>query len=394
MCYPNVMEISSAKILVVDDNPDNRDVLSRRLKRLGLAQIAEAADGIEALDRLRAEAFDLVLLDVMMPRMNGVEMLEVMRGEGRLEDTPVVMISAASELETVVRCIELGAEDYLPKPFNAALLAARVRAVLEKKFLRAVNRVQLARLEAELAEARLHQAAMLPTHFPVDPALLDVHAEIVPALEVGGDLYDFFEVVPGLYCVAVGDVAGKGTAAALVMARTRSLLRAGTLQFRAIAGRAPSPSEIAAHLNDELCKNNPHMKFVTLLLGFYDVARGTLTYCNAGHVYPVVGGPAGASEVTNMPDPALGVMEDMTYTDLELTLGLGEMLVLASDGVADILDPEMNAFGTERLLAKAAELVAGSAEKAVSEIVGAALAFSNGAPQFDDVTVLVMRRLA
>lgn len=394
MCYPfAAMDLSSARILVVDDNADNRDVLARRLKRLELTQVRQAADGVEALDMVRAEPFDLVLLDVMMPRMNGVEMLEIMKAEDRLEETPVVMISAASELDTVVRCIQLGAEDYLPKPFNAALLAARVRAVLEKKFLRAQNAMQLARLERELAEARLHQRAMLPAEFSFYPASIDLHAVIEPALEVGGDLFDVFEVRPGLLCVAVGDVAGKGTAAALVMARTRSLLRAGTLQFQTIAGRTPKPSEIAAHVNDELCKNNPHMKFVTLMLGFYEVAEGVLTYANAGHVFPIVLGADGAREVENLPDPALGVIEDLDFADHVLPLGVGETLLLASDGLGDLQDPGMNSFGTERILAEAASVAGRAAEEAIAHIVGVATTFGDGAPQFDDVTVLALRRL-
>lgn len=387
------MDLSAARLLVIDDNADNRDVLARRLKRLDLTQVAQAADGIEGLDLLRAEPFDLVLLDVMMPRMNGIEMLEIMKAEGRLEETPVVMISAASEIDTVVRCIELGAEDYLPKPFNAALLAARVRAVLEKKFLRAENRMQLARLERELAEAWMHQQSMLPTEFPVDPGMLDIHAMIDPALEVGGDLYDVFEVRPGLLCLAVGDVAGKGTAAALVMARTRSLLRAGTLQFQAIAGRTPRPSEIAALVNEELCKNNPHLKFVTLFLAFYDIASGSLTYCNAGHVFPVVLRSGEAAEIANPTDPALGVIEDMIFEDHGLVLEIGDTLILASDGLADVQDPDMNSFGVERILAEAAAAGGLNAAGAVARIVGAAQAFANGAAQFDDVTILAVRRL-
>ena len=219
------MKLSTARILVVDDNRDNRDVLIRRLKRLELTDVAEATDGIEAMDALRSSSFDLVLLDVMMPRMNGIEVLQAMQAEERLEQTPVLMISAASEIDTMVRCIELGAEDYLPKPFNPALLAARIRAVLEKKFLRAENKSQLDRLERELAEARVYQLSMVPSEFPVDP-LVDVHAVMEPALEVGGDLYDVFTVGAGQLCVAIGDVAGKGTAAALFMADAQ-LPRAG-----------------------------------------------------------------------------------------------------------------------------------------------------------------------
>ncbi len=110
---------------MVDDVAENRDLLLRRLRRMQLTDTAEAANGREALELIRREPFDLVLLDVMMPEMSGIEVLRALREDGRLTDLPVVMISAASEIEKVVECVELGAEDYLPKPFNPALLAAR-----------------------------------------------------------------------------------------------------------------------------------------------------------------------------------------------------------------------------------------------------------------------------
>src|SRR5277367_476092 len=154
------MTFTTARLLVVDDNPDNREMLSRRLKRLGYDNVSLAVDGEEALAMNNASAFDAILLDVMMPRKSGIEVLEQLRSENRLEDTPVIMISAATEIETVVRCLELGAEDYLPKPFNPVLLRARLGSVLEKKALRAEVRRQLRRMEAELAEARQQQLSM------------------------------------------------------------------------------------------------------------------------------------------------------------------------------------------------------------------------------------------
>jgi len=303
------------------------------------------------------------------------------------------MISAASEIETVVRCIELGAEDYLPKPFNPALLAARVGAVLERKLLRDMNRRQLERLEQELAEAWLCQQSMLPSDFPVDPRQLDIFASVDPALEVGGDLYDVFEVAPGLIALAIGDVAGKGASAALFMARTRSLLRAGTLQFHAVSGRVPRPSEIVALVNDELNKNNPQSRFVTLFLAFYELSTGRLSYCNAGHVYPILSNAATVAELSTQPDPALGVIEGLDFHDHELLLAVGDCLFLTSDGLSDMQDLEQAQFGTENILTE----IATNRGLPAGELAGAVLAkaqgFANGAAQFDDITVLVVRRL-
>jgi CheY-like chemotaxis protein len=123
-------------LLVVDDNEDNRYTLVQRLRRLRYTNVTTAVDGREALTRLRQRDFDLILLDVMMPELNGYEVLEQLRADERLRHVPVIMISAVDQVESVVRCIELGAEDYLPKPFDPVLLRARIGACLEKKRLR------------------------------------------------------------------------------------------------------------------------------------------------------------------------------------------------------------------------------------------------------------------
>lgn len=125
----------AAQILIVDDNPLNRDVLGRRLLRQGY-QVASAKQGQQALQMLTTQDYDLVLLDVMMPEMDGYEVLRRLKADPQRRDIPVIMISALEELDSVVRCIELGAEDYLPKPFNPVLLRARTEACLEKKRLR------------------------------------------------------------------------------------------------------------------------------------------------------------------------------------------------------------------------------------------------------------------
>jgi GAF domain-containing protein len=129
------MSETDAALLVVDDIEDNRFALSRRLARQGYLNVTTAADGRHALELLNYRPFDLVLLDIMMPNVNGYEVLAAMKADERLRHIPVIMISAVDEIDSVIRCIELGAEDYLPKPFNPTLLRARVGASLERKRL-------------------------------------------------------------------------------------------------------------------------------------------------------------------------------------------------------------------------------------------------------------------
>jgi adenylate cyclase len=154
---------ADAALLVVDDIEDNRYALTRRLAREGYSNVTTAVDGEQALELLNAKPFDLVLLDIMMPKGNGYQVLERMKADDKLRHIPVIMISAVDEIDSVVRCIELGAEDYLPKPFNPTLLRARVGACLERKRLHdqvaaqaadlaAWNRTLEQRVEQQLSE--------------------------------------------------------------------------------------------------------------------------------------------------------------------------------------------------------------------------------------------------
>ncbi len=153
---------SAPRILVVDDNDDNRYTLTERLKREGYANLAIAGDGAEALGLLAAEPFDLVLLDVMMPVLDGIETLARLKADERLRHIPAIMISAVGEIDRVARCIELEAEDYLPKPFNKVILRARVSASLERKRLRDAERAYLAEIEAQRRQLDAALRAILP----------------------------------------------------------------------------------------------------------------------------------------------------------------------------------------------------------------------------------------
>jgi adenylate cyclase len=150
-------------LLVVDDSDDNRYTLVRRLRRQGHEHVLEAADGPSALELLRTRPIDLVLLDVMMPGMSGADVLAAMKQDMDLRELPVIMISALDDHEVVVRCLELGAEDYLPKPFDPTVLNARVTASLEKRRLRKQQADYLDQVERERERADRLLTAMVPT---------------------------------------------------------------------------------------------------------------------------------------------------------------------------------------------------------------------------------------
>lgn len=155
------MNAEQGSILIVDDIEANRDLLSRRLQRQG-HEVVVAEHGRQAIERLKQQPFDLVLCDIMMPEMNGYQVLEHLKTDAALRHIPIIMISALDDIESVVRCIELGAEDYLFKPFNPTLLKARINACLEKKRLRDQEQAYLKQLQAEQEKSERLLLSILP----------------------------------------------------------------------------------------------------------------------------------------------------------------------------------------------------------------------------------------
>jgi adenylate cyclase len=152
----DLVAVQPSRILVVDDNASNRDLLTRRLQRQGHT-VLQAEDGTIALAMVEKQAPDLVLLDLMMPGISGYDVLASLKSDPRFRNIPVVMISALSELDSIVRCIEAGADDYLAKPFEPTLLRARVGSSLERKHLRDRERemIEALRIEKERSEQLL-----------------------------------------------------------------------------------------------------------------------------------------------------------------------------------------------------------------------------------------------
>lgn len=389
---PGLVDPGSVSILVVEDSSFNRLVLRKRLAELGYSRLTEATDGVEGLAAIEAGTFDIVLLDLEMPRLDGIGVLERLHA-ARGTAPPVIVISALTEMEGIVRCIELGAEDYLPKSFDPPLLRARLGAVLEKKRLRDLADQRLAALEAELESARAAQLDLVPRDFAgIAPAGLSLHAAMIPARQVGGDLYDALRLGPSLLLACVADVSGKGAPAGLTMARTTGLIRS-TAAMLSEGGAVPDPAAILARANDDLARENESQTFVTVVLAVLDAADGTGRIALAGHESPLLlrDGQVRVLEGLSR-QPPLGTMEGFPYRSDPLALTPGEALFLFSDGVTEAEDAAERFFGREGL-AEALRPVAGAMPRALVEAVLEAVSgFAGGAAQADDITVLAVRR--
>jgi serine phosphatase RsbU (regulator of sigma subunit) len=371
----------------------NRDLLSRRLKQLGHG-VDTAVNGREALEKIAAGEFDLVLLDIMMPEVDGYKVLETLRENGTLDRLPVIMISAVSEIDSVVRCVEMGATDYLPKPFNPVLLKARVNATLEKKRLRDKERLWAKSMERELDIGREIQASFLPDELP-GVVGWEIAAKFSPARQVAGDFYDAFPLGSGVHFgVVVADVCDKGVGAALFMALFRSLIRAFTERAYEAATSSDADRLLSTVVatNDYIARTHGNSNmFATVFFGVLDPPTGTLYWINAGHEAPIVVGPSGIVSRLPPSGPALGMMPAMTFEVRESRIEPGQTLLAFTDGVTDARDVSGALYSEKRLLDLVGE-GAPTATGLLERIEQAVSAHSAGAERSDDITMLAVRR--
>ena len=388
------MTADSRRQLVVDDNKLNRILPIPNLEEQGHC-VEPAVNRREALERLRNDSFDLVLLDIEMPEMDGYQVLSAMKADLQLRHIPVIMVTAVEEIESAIRCIEMGAEDYLPKPFNPVLLRARIGASLDKKHLRDKEQLYLKSLERELEIGREIQAGFLPTELPQADGW-DIAASLKSAKEVAGDFYDaFYLESENKICLVIADVCDKGVGAALFMTLFRSLLRF-TISAADIFGERPAASKLkyAATLTNNYIANThgDTGMFATIFFGLLDPVDGTLMYINAGHENPLIVNSNGVCKSLMKTGRAIGAVPDSKFDVCEARLEPGELLFAFTDGVPDALDTTGNSFGRERLISLLHNDI--SAETLLAEIRTKLDEHIAVAEQFDDITLLVVQRLA
>ena len=385
------MNPAHARVLVVDDIDENRDILVRRLRRLGVVHIEQAVNGREALAAISQHEFDLVLLDIMMPEVDGFEVLRQLSEAGKLTDLPVIVISALNDMDPVVRCIEMGAEDFVLKPFNATLLRARILATLEKKMLRDSMRQELQRKQIELNDARALQLALVPPDYRGSHHGRDIAIDIVlePAKEVGGDLVDYFLIGDDMLVMLIGDVSGKGAAAGLMMARTQALFR-GLLSRPDVREVFGQPERAAGMVHSILSRGNDSCMFVTMLLATLELRSGKLSYVRAGHVEPFLIRADGAvGRLACSGGLPFGLMdENFSYESTSVQLETNDQLLVVTDGVTEAMAPGEDMFGDDRVT----ELLAAHAGRSLlPTLVSAVREFEGGLAAFDDLAAIHLR---
>jgi len=386
------MADKSHKILVVDDEPDLEQLMLQRMRReirRGRYEFVFAGNGEEALERLDEHSdIDVVLSDINMPKMNGLELLEKL--SERDLDSRAVMVSAYGDIKNIRTAMNHGAFDFVTKPVDFNDLRVTLERTLGhldvwRDAMR--SRDQLATLQHDLQLASKMQQSILPAEFPGSPHFR-VFGNMKAAQEVGGDFYDVTTLPDGRLAMAVADVSGKGVPAALFMMSSCTLLRGATIG-------SDNPAEVLRTTNSALYETNESTMFVTVFFAVFNPADGRLHYANGGHNHPVVIHADGTADVLpKTRGVALGVVQDFEYESREMTLAPGDTLIMYTDGVTEAENAAAEQFEMERLRGLFADTPPDSAEAAVVEVFRAVEEFAGDAPQFDDITCLVLRRYA
>lgn len=381
------------KILVVDDEPQVERLILQRFRRKIRNKeydLEFAQNGLEALEKLnQTPDFDMVLTDINMPQMDGLTFLSKLNElESHLK---AVMVSAYGDMENIRTAMNLGAYDFVTKPINFEDLEITIaKTMKEIEILReaAVAREKLNRLQQELAIASEIQKSILPTDFTTitSSTPLELHAEMIAAKAVGGDFYDFFLIDENQLGLVVGDVSGKGMPAALFMAVSRTLLKT-------IGLNGMPPSECLTQVNLLLNQDNVTSMFVTIFYGVFHMKTGSLEYCIGGHNPPYIVEANGELKyLDDSQNIALGVLESYQYQSRKIVLEPGSSLVLYTDGITEAINKAQDFFSEERLEGHLKKYADASPRDMINVIVDEVEAFSVGMPQFDDITMMVVRR--
>jgi len=378
--------VAEGHLLVADDDASNREMLARRLQRQGY-RVSLASSGLEVLRLVRAQKFDLVLLDMIMPGLDGYQVLTRMKSDPAMADIPVIIISSLDQENNVARCIEAGAEDYVGKPFNSVFLRARIGACLERKHLRDLERQTFEALKRsqkilcdELAEAAAYVRSLLPPPLEDGPVLASWR--FLPSTQLGGDAFGYHWLDERRFAVYVLDVCGHGVGAALLSVSVMNVLRNRSVPNVDFA----DPAAVLAALNQAFPMERQNNMFFTLWYGVISTDSRELTFACGGHPPAVVLDPAAASPVLlRVPGAIIGGFPEARYAGGKRALVTGSRLYVFSDGVYELARADGTTVQLEEFVAEMGKPAAASK---LDEIMAWATAIRSGAGFEDDVSIL------
>jgi sigma-B regulation protein RsbU (phosphoserine phosphatase) len=382
---------SGERILVADDDATSRKLLARILNRAGFA-CTEAPDGIAALKQLHDDPPSLLLLDYDMPGMNGAEVLKQLRHDANavIAQIPAIMLTGHGGEESEVLCLEAGADDFVTKPINDAVLRARIDTHLRLRSMRSQLQKQNDELEAwrqnlerDLEAARLTQQSLIPQKSPILPGW-EIAACYQPVIQVGGDIYGWLRMSDGRTLFWIVDATGHGASAALLTTLAKLLFHHGTAENN-------QPAQIMEAVNNDFRTIFGARSFMTAMCVALDAATGRASVVGAGHPPLLVARAGGRTESIASSAPPLGLLERSDFIETIVDLEPGDAFLLYTDGIYGSGHGENPQISAKRL-AEMLQPMAESAQALLDRVVDCTGTRNNGEEPPDDVAAIAVRR--
>ena len=384
---------SDERILVVDDDATSRKMLVRTLSSAGY-DCYESDNGAETLKLVHGEQPSLLLLDFDMPGLDGAEVLKRMRADRdpTVAQIPAIMLTGHGGEESEVLCLEAGADDFVTKPINTAVLRARIETQLRLRSMRRQLQQQNEELEEwrhnlerDLAAARLTQQSLIPQKPPAIPGW-EVAACYRPVIQVGGDIYGWLRMRDGRILFWIADATGHGASAALLTALAKLLFHHGSVEHDA-------PAAIMQAVNNDFRNIFGARSFMTAMCVALDPASGRANVVGAGHPPLLIARHDGGADSIASSAPPLGLVERARFIETIVNLGRGEAFVLYTDGLFGAANGEKPRLTPEHL-AKTIDPAAPSAEALLMSMMNQATPADGEHSLPDDVAALAVRRMA
>ncbi|MCP4138232.1 MAG: SpoIIE family protein phosphatase [bacterium] len=368
------------KILIVEDNKDMRGFIREILH--GMYEIYEAENGVEGVEHAREYIPDLIISDIMMPKMDGNQLLQALKNDEKTCRIPVIILTAKASDDVRLDGLEAGADEYLSKPFNTRELMTRITSLIKIYDYQRIISDRNKEVERDLERARLLQANLLPEQV-FNNSMVNYSAEYRPMDKIGGDFYDCFEDENSLGFF-IADVSGHGITGAFLAILTKILLESNIT-------RLDSVSETLLKLNKEILKYTVECNFVTAFLCLIEKDTRTLRYCSAGHEPVFVYRPGeSALLVLKTKGALLGVFKDLVVEEKEIVLEHGDRIILYTDGVVECENRSREVFGLDRFTTFITEHAEFSPEDFTAKLIQDLIEFAGSNSLSDDVTLLVV----
>lgn len=380
------------RILIVDDSDINRRLLGSILRKEGY-RLEECASGEAALASIVESPPDLVLLDVMMPGMDGFEVLARMVEDATTAHVPVIFLTALSEARDKVRGLELGAVDYITKPFDRSEVLARVRTQLRINHLTRSLLSKQSRLDEDLSAAADIQRSLIMQGQGTLPGLAAA-TRFQPCDSIGGDIFNTVRLDDRHLALYMVDVSGHGVPSAMVTVSVAQSLspQAGIVVSASANGsgdRLASPAEVLGRLDIEYPMERFN-KYFTMAYLLLDLVDGTLRYSSAAHPPPLVVRAGGVISELQEGGSIIGSGLGIPFEEGETKLAEGDRLILYTDGVIEQVNPDGEMFGYERLAGLLAKGGTDSLDDSCDRIMAAVSEHAHGGPPQDDISLFAI----